>query len=205
MLEYRSQTNDLNDEIMNITDSGIFCPACKMKNGTGAHVCAYCNTPLRGQSSQKTVMLRNIREVTGALPDSYEDFLGAPIPTAERFMDFEIPSKGIVLINLDDGQPITIQREKAFILGRVSSEIKTRESLVDLTQFGALELGISRVHAKIHQTKDGYQITDLESSNGTWLENQRLVPKQPYTIESGDRIRIGRLNILVFYPKTSKS
>jgi len=93
-------------------------------------------------------MLRNIREVTGTLPDSYETFLDAPIPTAERFMDFEIPSRGVVLINLENGQPITIQKENAFILGRTSAEIITREPLVDLTQFGALELGISRVHAR---------------------------------------------------------
>jgi hypothetical protein len=191
--------------MMNNIDSGIFCPACKMKNKPGAHVCIYCNTPLGGQSNQKTVMLRNLREVTGVLPDEYEDFLDAPAPAAERFMDFEIPSRGIVVINLENGQPITIQENKAFILGRVSSEIKTREPLVDLTQFDALELGISRVHAMIRQTKDGYQIIDLESSNGTWLENQRLVPKQTYPLDSGDRIRLGRLNMLVFYPRVSKS
>ena len=189
---------------MTTIDPGIFCPACKMKNRTGAGACIYCNTPLGGQSSQKTVMLRNLREVTGTLPDSYEDFLDAPIPTTERFMDFEIPSKGIVVINLENGQPITIQETKAFILGRVSSEIKTPEPLVDLTHLDALELGISRVHAMIRQTEDGYQIIDLESSNGTWLENQRLVPKQPYAIDSGDRIRLGRLNMLVFYPRISR-
>ena len=178
-----------------------------MKNETGANVCIYCNTPLgeHGQANQQTVMLRNIREVTGMLPDDYEDFLNAPLPATERFMDFEIPSKGIVLINLENGQPITIQKEKAFILGRVSAEIKTAEPLVDLTPFEALSLGISRIHAIIRHTKGGYQITDLESSNGTWLENQRLIPNQPYPLESGDRIRVGRLNILVFYPGNSKS
>lgn len=188
---------------MENTDSGIFCPACKMKNEAGSSVCIYCNTPLGEQPNQKTVMLRNIREVTGALPDSYEAFLDAPIPTSERFMDFEIPSKGIVLINLENGQPIAIQKERSFILGRVSSEIKMDEPLVDLTPFSALELGISRVHAMIRKSKDGYQIMDLESSNGTWLENQRLIPRQLYPIESGDRIRVGRLNILVFYPRVS--
>ena len=171
-----------------------------MKNDTGVHVCIYCNTPLRGQGSQKTVMLRHIREVTGNLPDAYEDFLHAPAPAAERFMDFEIPSKGIVLINLEDGQPITMQDEKSFILGRVSSEMKTRELLIDLTELGALDLGVSRVHAIIRKARDGYEIMDMGSSNGTWLENQRLIPNQPYPLESGDRIRIGRLNILVFYP-----
>ncbi len=170
-----------------------------MKNESNARVCIYCNTPLKTQASQNTVMLRSLREVTGTLLDTYEDFLDAPAPATKPYMDFEIPSKGIVLINLENGQLITTQEEKAFILGRVSEEIKTREPLVDLTQFGALEAGISRVHAMIRQSKDGYQIIDLESSNGSWLENQRLVPRQPYPLESGDRIRLGRLNILVFY------
>jgi hypothetical protein len=176
-----------------------------MKNEAGAKKCIYCNTPLGVQASQKTVMLRNLHEVTGTLPDSYEDFLDAPAPPTERFMDFELPSKGIALINLENGQPITMQEEKAFILGRVSAELKTREPLVDLTELDALELGVSRVHAMIRRTRDGYQIVDLESSNGTWLENQRLIPNQPYPLESGDRIRVGRLNILIFYPKISKS
>jgi len=191
--------------MMNNIDPGVFCPACKMRNELGAYKCIYCNTALRTQSSQKTVMLRSLREVTGVLPDSYEDILGAPAPATEPFMDFEIPSRGIVLINLENGQMITTQLERAFILGRVSTEIKTSETLVDLTQFGALELGISRVHAMIRQLKGKYQLIDLESSNGTWLENQRLVPKQPYPLESGDRFRVGRLNILVFYLQELKS
>lgn len=191
--------------MMNTIDSGIFCPACKMKNEPGVKKCIYCNTPFEVRASQKTVMLRNLHEVTGTLLDEYEDFLDAPAPSKERFMDFELPSKGIVLINLENGQPITIQDEKAFILGRVSAEIKTREPLIDLTELDALELGVSRVHAMIRRTKNGYQIIDLESSNGTWLENQRLVPRQPYQLDSGDRIRIGRLNMLAFYPKVSNS
>jgi hypothetical protein len=190
---------------MNNTKPGIFCPACKMKNDVGANVCIYCNTPLKGQISQKTVMLRSLREATGTLPDSYSDILGAPVPATEPYMDFEIPTKGIILINLENGQLITKQEEEAFILGRASTEIKAPETLVDLTQFSALELGISRVHAMIRRTKDGYQIIDLESSNGTWLENQRLVPKKPYALDSGDRIRTGRLNMLVFYSKSSTS
>src|SRR5574342_99793 len=124
------------------TKPGVFCPACKMRNELGTYKCIYCNTVLRPKSNQKTVMLRSLQEVTGVLPDSYEDVLDAPAPATEPFMDFEIPSKGIVLINLENGQMITTQLESAFILGRVSNEIKTTELLVDLTQFGALELGI---------------------------------------------------------------
>lgn len=184
---------------MNNIESGVFCPACKMKNEVGASKCIYCNTTLRTKASQRTVIPRSPREVTGLLQDTYEDFLHAPAPTTEPFMDFEIPSRGIVLINLENGQMITTQLEGSFILGRASTEIKPSETLVDLTQFGALELGISRVHAMIRQLNGKYELIDLGSSNGTWLENKRLVPKQPYPLESGDRIRIGRLNILIFY------
>ena len=67
----------------------------------------------------------------------------------------------------------------------------------------SMDYGISRVHASLRQTDNGYQITDLGSSNGTWLENDRLIPKIPYDVESGDRVRIGRLNMLVFYPRVS--
>jgi hypothetical protein len=191
---------------MTTTDSGIFCPACKMKNDAGAVRCIYCNTPLGKPEAQKTVMLRNLHEVTGALTEEdYEDILSAPAPATERFMDFELPSKGIVLINLDNGQPITMQDAKAFILGRFSSEIQTREPLVDLTELDALELGVSRVHVMIRKSKKGYEIIDMDSSNGTWLENQRLSPQRPYQLDSGDRIRIGRLNMLAFFPKVSKA
>lgn len=183
---------------MNDTESGIFCPSCKMKNELGATVCAYCNTSLE-DDSQKTITFKKIREDTGTLPDYYDSIMDAQTFAPERFMDFEIPSTGIILINLENGHPITVQTEKAFILGRISTEHKRREPLIDLTKLDADSLGISRAHALIRQTKDGYEIIDLESSNGTWHENQRLVPNQPYPIESGDRIRIGRLHMLVFY------
>ena len=186
---------------MNNTDSGIFCPACKMRNEKGTIVCSFCNTPLN-DDRQKTRILHHPQEATGELSNTFDEYLGAPPISRERFMDFEIPSKGIILINLEDGQPVAMQEEKAFILGRVSAEIETPEPLVDLTSLG-IDYGISRVHALIRQTKKGYQITDLDSSNGTWLENDRLVPQKPYDVDSGDRIRIGRLNVLIFYPRVS--
>jgi hypothetical protein len=188
---------------MNDTASGIFCPACKMRNEPGAIICTYCNTPLPASADrQKTRILNHSREVTGTLPDSFDDYLDTPLPSRERFMDFEIPSKGIILINLEDGQPVAMQEKEAFILGRASSEIKTQVPLVDLTSLG-LDYGISRTHALIRQTKSGYEITDLNSSNGTWLENERLVPQKSYQVESGNRVRMGRLNVLVYYPKVS--
>lgn len=169
-----------------------------MRNEPGAFICAYCKTPLR-YNSQKTIIFPRGDEHTGTLSDVFDDILSAPTYTPERFMDFEIPSKGIILIHLETSQPLAVLNETAFILGRATEEIKTREPLIDLTEFNALDYGISRVHALIQKTKNGYQIKDLDSTNGTWLENQRLVPQTTTPLESGNRIRLGRLHILVFY------
>lgn len=183
---------------MNTSESGIFCPACKMRNDPNAILCSYCHTPL-GHNSQKTVLLKNSRETTGILSENLDTVLDAPTYNPDRFMDFEIPSEGMILINLENGQPVAVLNEKAFILGRASQEIKTRVPLVDLTEYDAQNYGISRVHALIRQTKDGFHIVDLESTNGTWHESQRLTPKEPHPLESGDRIRLGRLHLLVYY------
>ena len=169
-----------------------------MKNEIGAILCTYCRTPLQ-HNTQKTISLQKLQE-TGTLPANY-DVLDAPTFAPERFMDFEVPSKGIVLINLESGKPVTIQEGKAFILGRASAEIKTREPLVDLTDLGALDYGISRVHALIRKVGKGYQITDLNSTNGTWVDSHRIKPETPTPLQSGDRIRLARLNILIFYPR----
>lgn len=54
----------------------------------------------------------------------------------------------------------------------------------------------SRHHARIEQIKDSqrhvvYQLTDIGSSNGTYINAQRLNPHQPILLEPGDRLKIG--------------
>lgn len=49
---------------------------------------------------------------------------------------------------------------------------------------------ISREHAKINWNPDGYTITDLNSTNGTFLNGMTLRPNEPQTLVSGDRIGI---------------
>jgi hypothetical protein len=174
-----------------------------MRNEPGVDVCAYCGAALEAEGN-KAMNQNKIGGMTAGLQTtSLEDVLDAPMDVVEGFMEFELPSKGIALINLEDGKPIAVVEEKVFLLGRKSPDIESQEPLIDLMPYGAMELGISRMHAMIRQTKNGYKITDLGSSNGTWLENQRLTAKKAYPLTSGDRVRLGRLNILVFYANGS--
>lgn len=50
---------------------------------------------------------------------------------------------------------------------------------------------VSRHHADITWENDHYTIEDLESSNGTLLNDARLEPRQPAVLKVGDVIRIG--------------
>ncbi len=50
---------------------------------------------------------------------------------------------------------------------------------------------VSSFHARIEQETGFYYITDLESMNGTWFENERLSANQPTRLSASKVIRIG--------------
>lgn len=60
----------------------------------------------------------------------------------------------------------------------------------------AADDSVSRQHAEIRWTGKAYCIVDKGSTNGTWLNGQRLVPNEPRELKSGDRIAVGRLSLL---------
>jgi eukaryotic-like serine/threonine-protein kinase len=51
--------------------------------------------------------------------------------------------------------------------------------------------GISRQHARLERTTTGWQISDMGSSNGTWVKDSQLLPNIPETWEPGSTARIG--------------
>jgi FHA domain len=50
---------------------------------------------------------------------------------------------------------------------------------------------VSSHHAQIRPEGQGYDIIDVGSSNGTFVNEQRLVPNVPRLLYTGDQIRIG--------------
>ncbi|RMI20091.1 MAG: FHA domain-containing protein [Calditrichaeota bacterium] len=54
---------------------------------------------------------------------------------------------------------------------------------------------VSRHHAQVKMKPDGYYLIDCESVNATFLNDQKLVPGEPYLLKSGDRIKIGEYQI----------
>jgi pSer/pThr/pTyr-binding forkhead associated (FHA) protein len=71
---------------------------------------------------------------------------------------------------------------------------------VDLSLWGGYRSGVSRRHALLVR-KPGHQLylVDLGSSNGTFINGERLVPEQPYLLHDGDEIKFGHLVTRVYF------
>lgn len=92
---------------------------------------------------------------------------------------------------------ITLSHERAIVLGR--SNVDADETHFDLTPYGALDRGVSRQHARIHMDDGRLFVTDLGSTNGTYLAGKRLEPHFPTRIGTGDPLMLARLPIQILF------
>ena len=56
---------------------------------------------------------------------------------------------------------------------------------------------VSRMHARFALDRDGQMtIRDLNSTNGTWLNGERLSPNESRSLQRGDHVRLGRMEFV---------
>jgi len=84
-----------------------------------------------------------------------------------------------VIIPNDDG---------VFTIGRFDVNVGIKKSSFE---FDSNAKAISRRHAAIEKTIDGYCLLDLNSATGTFINGQKLTPNTPSKIENGSRISFG--------------
>lgn len=111
--------------------------------------------------------------------------------------DENIEEKTILLSDL---------RQTGFALKRTDKDVKTVkisgypfvvgkvEGKVDLC---LKEVAVSRFHAKIEEYGDSIKITDLNSTNGTFVDEQRITPDEPFPVSTGQRIRFGNIEYIL--------
>lgn len=82
-----------------------------------------------------------------------------------------------------DGAEEEIQLEKDnFIIGRAEKGTDLIEKAV----------GISRLHVELVKLSDTYGIKDLGAKNGTYINNEKIIPYKIYELSSEDTIQIGK-------------
>jgi pSer/pThr/pTyr-binding forkhead associated (FHA) protein len=82
------------------------------------------------------------------------------------------------------------------LIGR-SDEKKTVD--FDLTEHGAYGLGVSREHIRLEQRYGRWFVIDLESDNGTWLNDKQMYPMVAYELRSGTEIRLSDFHMCVYF------
>jgi hypothetical protein len=156
-----------------------------------SHLCTGCNRPYRlGELSCPTCgipfMLTNIgktRKVgqTGTIQN-------------DRSWSLSITNPLDIMITLEiEGQRIELPKTKNLIVGRINKNNPTLQVPdIDLSRFNGEEKGVSRQHLRI--SRDALiTVADLGSTNGTYLNGQRLFLNSDCPLSDGDDLRIGRL------------
>ena len=172
---------------MEVTEN--VCPVCNQKNHLEASVCEHCGArlddPLEAKYKTRTT------EMQALTPDMIQDWI------SKKAREASVPESGIAFyIQGQSGQAHLDSREE-FVLGRRIGT--SSEKLLDLAPFGGYSMGLSRRHAIVRQAGDGYEVMDLGSVNGTWLNEERLVPHRSYPLPSSSHLRLGRMRLLVLY------
>ncbi|HMA37294.1 MAG TPA: FHA domain-containing protein [Chloroflexia bacterium] len=80
------------------------------------------------------------------------------------------------------------------ILGREDQQSNSFPD-IDFNPHGGLEQGVSRRHARITHRAGQYFLEDLNSVNGTLLNQRRIPANTPMPLRTGDHIMLGRLGL----------
>jgi pSer/pThr/pTyr-binding forkhead associated (FHA) protein len=95
-------------------------------------------------------------------------------------------------------EPITISVQGNVTLGRQATMPGSRTH-IDLEQFEAFDKGVSRVHATLRRINDVFEVEDLNSANGTYINGQPLLPGKTHTLKNSDELRLGNLRMRVYF------
>jgi hypothetical protein len=114
-------------------------------------------------------------------------------------MDFDkksLPNRIQFLVR-ESGSILEKAARAPLVIGRRNSTLPVD---IDLGEFNAHEMGISRNHFRIEPAPEGkLLVIDLKAVNGTRLNGEVLDPMRPYELHHGDEIRAGRIHLKVYF------
>jgi predicted ATPase/DNA-binding SARP family transcriptional activator len=169
-------------------ESEIACRDCGHRNRVGTLFCDNCRAPL--------LVLHNVPQPRTKVVTGQEYGGGATVGATGSFTE-----KSTLVIEIDDSSEayqINAAQISALVIGRYDPFSGSTPD-IDLNPFGGLEKGVSRLHARITRQGNSLQIVDLGSSNGTYLNGQKLAPGQPRAVRDGDEVRLGKLRLCIWF------
>ena len=152
-----------------------FCNNCGHRNPPESGFCSSCGAPL-DITADRTITLAAVDPLQDA-PGTDDDVV-VPID--------DLPTDAAVLIvrsGAQAGDRFTLKGDVTRLGRHPDSEIM----LDDIT--------VSRRHASIERTDEGYVVTDAGSLNGTYVNQERI---DRAVLHHGDELQIGKFRLVLF-------
>jgi hypothetical protein len=175
------------------------CPNCGHQNRAGIVFCENCGASLIGNMPLNTKALESDEQKAASKID-------ASVVTDVKIQGTTLFGENTLLRLAIEGspEPILFKPKSETIFGRRDPATGAMPD-VDLTPFAGYRMGVSRRHAAIRfGDEQNLDLWDLGSSNGTFLNGNRLNAHRPYRLHDGDEIRLGQMVLRVFFASPDK-
>lgn len=136
-----------------------------------------------------------------------KELITEPVP--EEFKQLALPasvssvpdvppnSLSFVVSGHDAPLLVNMKAHKTLFLGR--HDYGDQAASADFTDYEGVLMGVSRQHARISRTRHGYELQDMGSTNGSWLNKTPLLVGQLYKLKTGDVLQLGQLVCRVYF------
>jgi hypothetical protein len=112
----------------------------------------------------------------------------------------DVPHWLIELHFIEPLPPMGIEVADTFTIGIMRYGDKRPD--LDLRSHVADEKGVSRQHVRLEPEHDSLCLTDLASTNGTWINRERIPGNRPIALRDGDVISLGGLSFILHIVST---
>jgi pSer/pThr/pTyr-binding forkhead associated (FHA) protein len=147
----------------------VSCPQCGHPNPLGAKFCSSCGVALAGGEPHTTM------SVTVPIDSALEE--------VEIELD-ELPSGvGMLVVTRGPNSGSKYALDEPLVTAG-----RHPDSMIFLD-----DITVSRRHAEVRKTDGGYEVTDVGSLNGTYLNRERV---EAARLKDGDEVQIGTFKLL---------
>lgn len=161
-------------------NAATYAPEKTAKNVTEnpEDIYTFCEEAESGEESDPRRKIVSCKESSGQKTEDLQGGKKRAVPETELLQE-EYPQNLPVLLRKDSlsGEKVQIDRR----IYRIGKQ-KNRSDLVLHSSV------VSRVHAEIRRRDDGWYLKDLHSTNGTWLNGERLQGDECKKLRNGDEI-----------------